>query len=419
MAPVPETSVDFVKLRVRQVIQNCSFENYQSDSANYDKALKEAIVESIDSEYVTLPNLLDFEVHRYVIELRRRLASEDPGLSLKYNVITSVASMGGSDSPPSSEGLASALQSSLDSGDFTANLRAAASMYGATFLQHSSSDMEGFSVQYNGEEHFSEDDDDGNKRELEAIVLAMFVLLVAVIMVVFSCCAGNRCCKKGNADNMSLADRARAQRGSGPGSPGGLFSPGDADDLEMTWVQTDTGLVRTTRRRSDLIQSPLGGKADRYRGIDSADSVPSATPMQDREGRGIGSQTRGAARGRGTPSASQAGTPDPFSSEQPIMDLFSGGSGASSGSGSGSGTGVSVSPSTGTMLPRSGAESKISINLRGAGIGSASRSAEITRSSRQQQDDGLDDFLSIAARSDNQKGQKNSSSDDHDGGMLF
>ena len=120
--------------------------------------------------------------------------------------------------------------------------------------------------------------------------------------MVFVCCAGNKICKRKPADNMSLADRARA-RAQGRVS-GGLFDNSDADDLELTWVQTDTGMVRTTRRRSDLIKSPLAGRRDNYRGIDSVDTVPSATPTQS--GPGVGSAHRGS---------------DPFSSEQPIVDF--------------------------------------------------------------------------------------------------
>ena len=70
------------------------------------------------------------------------------------------------------------------------------------------------------------------------------------------------------------------------------------------------------------------------------------------------------------------------------------------------------------LAPKGGPNAKISINLSGAGIGSASRSAEITRSSRQQVDDDFDDFLSIAARSDQTKIAKKSVNDDNDG-MLF
>ena len=69
------------------------------------------------------------------------------------------------------------------------------------------------------------------------------------------------------------------------------------------------------------------------------------------------------------------------------------------------------------LPPKARVDGKISINLTGAGIGSASRSAEITRTSRQQQDDGLDDFLSIAARSDMTNSQKKSI--DENDGMLF
>jgi hypothetical protein len=368
---------------------------------------------------------------------RVRVLSEETALEVEYLIETNVYSDNEVESPPSAQGIASTLREKVENGHFTSYLQQAATVYGASQLAWASSDASGLYMDWNGES-----DDDGGENEDSwrdgQLGIMIFVLVMGSVAVVLMLCSRFycSCCGGGKPDNMSLADRARTSggsNGSSPRSPGAaMFDGADPADLELSWVQTSTGMVRTTRRRSDMTRTPLAGHGggEKYRGISADFTVPSATPGASETGTGTTTSTNG----------SSAFDEDPFSNEQPIFDLLGqspAGISYNSNNSNNSG-GVPISPSTGTMRSSS-TTGKIAINLRG--VGNASSTSAITTKSRQQQhlqphavDDtaagGLDDFLAIAARAPPATASSSSSSpakasstgpqhDDDLDGMLF
>ena len=135
--------------------------------------------------------------------------------------------------------------------------------------------------------------------------------------------------------------------------------------------------MRTTRRKGDVVHTPLsmGRGGERYQGIGSSDS------QMEEDG----------LRGGTIPSSSPA--TDSFSDRTPVLDLW----GNSRGDTHAKSSNAAVS-STGSVLPQGvGTGKKISINLKG--IRGANSSTTVPSRSHE---DGIDDFLSIAARSDHQ-----------------
>ena len=365
MAPVAQESAEYIKLEVSHKISNITLTLYQADREANELVLLNTIREAFDSPLVTIPNVVDLTAAS--VSERRNLLSVSSSIQISYKIQSSTQSTG-ADSAEAEATLGRHIEHSVQHGEFQKLLREFADVLGATALRFVVSTEEGFSVQPDS----SDEDSDGTLFGYdETTALVIFVVTISILVVLLCVTYGRALsCPVGKRDEpMSLADQARRNAQN--------FDV-NGEDLEMTWVQTDRGLVRTTRRREDMVRTPLstGRSGKRYQGIGSSDSQGERDdPSQESR-------------------PSSASATDPFSDESPIFDLL----GDTPSRGQATGPSMSVSPSTGSMLPHGvGTGKKISINLKG--VRGANNS--MTAASRQQ-DDGMDDFLAIAARSDHQ-----------------
>ena len=358
MAPVAQDSVEFVELEVSHKIRNITLALYAADETTNELTVLNAIVSAFGaSPIVSIPNIVGLEV---VENSGRRLASESSCIQISYKIQSSTQ-LADVDSKEAESTLGETIEHSVHQGEFQQALRDYAVSFNTTSLAYAITTDDGFSVQWQSP---GDDTDDAYLGYDQTTALVIFTLTVFVLITLLCLTYGRvLCCPKANGDEpMSLADQARQSV---------RTFEANREDLEMTWVQTDTGLVRATRRREDMVVTPMstGRGGERYQGIGSSDSHGEV----------------GSPRRDGRVPASPA--TDPFSNDQPIFDLLGD---------SPEGGIMSVSPSTGSMLPHNvGTGKKISVNIKGM----RGTNDSMTMPSRQQ-DDAMDDFLAIAARND-------------------